>query len=169
MFQDSTTSLLDSFCDLRLAGCQPSVFIFMMVTLSDSPRYLAQSNSIPDASSAMMGDAVLAFRLDFFHRIIEEEINENSIELRLRMLTFNLPPQLLNAPDAASSQLDLPRVSPINDFLLPDVRLQRRTVLEAAEGVEYLGDPIICKHGDLIDVVEVAEALAFEAGPEIGD
>ena len=85
------------------------------------------------------------------------------------MLPLNLPPEKLNAPDAASAQLDLPRVTAVNRFLLPDVRLQRRAVLEAAERVEHLGDPVVCEHGDLVNVVEVAEALALEAGPEVGD
>lgn len=57
----------------------------------------------------------------------------------------------------------------VDGFLLPDVRLQRWTVLEAAEGVKHLGDPVVREHGDVIDVVEVAEALAFEAGPEVCD
>ena len=117
----------------------------------------------------MVGNAVTACRLQFFHGIVEEKIDQDSIEVRLRVLTLNLPPKKLDAPDAASSQLDLPRVTAINGFLLPDVRLERRTVLEAAERVEHLRDPIVCEHGDLIDVVEVAKAFAFEAGPEICD
>ena len=127
-----------------------------------------QSNSIPDTSRTMMGNALLAFPLHFLHSIVQEEINKDSIKLRLRMLPLDLPPQKLNAPDAAPSQLDLPRVTAVNRFLLPDVGFQRRAVLKAAEGVEHLRDPVVCEHGDLINVVEVAEALALEAGPEVG-
>ena len=127
-----------------------------------------QSSSIPDTFGTMMGNALLAFPFHFLHSIVQKEINKDSIELRLRMLPLDLPPQKLNAPDAASSQLDLPRVTAVNHFLLPDVRFQRRAVLEAAEGVEHLGDPVVREHGDLIDVVEIAEALAFEAGPKVG-
>lgn len=81
----------------------------------------------------MVGNALLAFRLQFLHGIVEEEVDQDSIEVRLRVLTLDLPPQDLDAPDAASTQLDLPRVTALNGFLLPDVRLQRWTVLEAAE------------------------------------
>ena len=132
------------------------------------PSISSQSSLIPDTCRTMMGNALLAFPFHFLHSIVQKEIDKDSIELRLRMLPLNLPPQKLNAPDAASPQLDLPRVTTVNHFLLPDVRFQWRAVLEAAEGVEHLRDPVVCKHGDLIDVVEVAEALALEAGPEVG-
>ena len=115
----------------------------------------------------MVGNAVDALCLYFLHRIVEEEINQDSIELRLRVLPPNLPPQKLDAPDAAAAQLDLPRVPALNHFFLPDVGLQRRTVQEAAERVEDLRDPVVGEHGDLIDVVEGAEAGALEAGPEV--
>ena len=117
----------------------------------------------------MVGNAVTAVRLQFLHGIVEEKIDQDSIEVRLRMLTLNLPPKKLDAPDAASSQLDLPRMTAVNGFLLPDMRFERWTVLEAAERVEHLRDPVVCEHGDLIDVVEIAEAFAFEAGPEVCD
>lgn len=116
-----------------------------------------------------MGNAVTTLRLHFLHGIIEEEIDEDSIELRPRVLPLNLPPQQLHAPDAAPPQLDLPRVTAVDGLPLPDVRLQRRTVLEAAERVEHLRDPVVGEHGDLVDVVEAAGALAVEAGPEVGD
>lgn len=78
---------------------------------------------IPDAPGAMVGNAFMAFRLRFLHRIVEEEIDQDSIEVRVRVLTPNLPPEKLDAPDAASTQLDLPRVTALNGFLSPDVRL----------------------------------------------
>ena len=33
--------------------------------------------------------------------------------------------------------------------------------------MKHLGDPVVREHGDLIDVMERAEALAFEASPEV--
>ena len=116
-----------------------------------------------------MGNAILALGLQFLHAIVQKEIDENGIEPRPRVLSLNLPPQKLDAPDAAPAQLDLPGVTALDDLLPPDVRLQRRTVLEAAEGVEHLGNPVVCEHGDVVDVVEVAVAFALEAGPEVGD
>lgn len=117
----------------------------------------------------MMGNAVTALRLHFLHGIIEEEIDEDGIEVRPRVLPLNLPPQQLHAPDAAPPQLDLPRVAAVDGLPPPDVGLQRRAVLQAAERVEHLRDPVVGEHGDLVDVVEVAGALAVEAGPEVGD
>lgn len=35
--------------------------------------------------------------------------------------------------------------------------------------MQYLGNPIICKHGDLVNVVERAVALAIERCPEVRD
>ena len=106
----------------------------------------------------MVGNAVEAFCLHFLHSIVEEEINQDSIEVRLRVLTPNLPPQKLDAPDAAAAQLDFPPMPALDDLPLPDVGFQRRTVLEAAERVEYLRDAVVGEHCDLIDVVEVAKA-----------
>lgn len=33
--------------------------------------------------------------------------------------------------------------------------------------MKHLGDSVVGEHGDLIDVMERAKALAFEAGPEV--
>lgn len=33
--------------------------------------------------------------------------------------------------------------------------------------MKHLGDSVVREHGDLIDVMEIAKALAFEAGPEV--
>lgn len=86
-------------------------------------RGLAQCSSIPDTSSAVVGNAFMAFRLHFLHGIVEEEIDQDGVEVRFRVLVLNLPPYKLDAPDAASTQLDLPRMTALNGFLLPDVRL----------------------------------------------
>ena len=85
------------------------------------------------------------------------------------MLPYDLSLDELNAPDTAPSQLDLPRVTAFNGLELADVGVERRRVCEAREGVEHLGDAIICKHRYFVDVFEVTIAFAFEAGPEIGD
>ena len=75
----------------------------------------------------------MAFRLQLLDGIVEEVVDQDSVEMRLRVLTLDLPPYKFDAPDAASPQLDLPRVTALNDLLLPDVRLQRWTVVKAAE------------------------------------
>ena len=65
----------------------------------------------------------MTFRLHFLHSVVKKEIDQDGVEMRLRVLTLNLPAQKLDAPDATSSQLDLPRVTAPNGFLLPDVGL----------------------------------------------
>ena len=35
--------------------------------------------------------------------------------------------------------------------------------------MKHLGDSVVREHGDLIDVMERAKALALEAGPEVCD
>ena len=126
-----------------------------------------QSRSIPDASSAMVRNAFISVRFHALHGIVEEEIDQDGIEGRLRVLAPDFAPQKFDAPDTAPPQLDLPPMTAPDGFPVPDVGLEGRAVLEAAEGVEHLGDPIVGEHCDLIDVVEEADALAFEAGPEV--
>ena len=129
----------------------------------------AQSSSIPNAPGAMVGYTVMTFRLHLLDGIVEEEIDQDGVEVRRRVLAHNFPPQQLDAPNTAPTQLNLPWMAAVNGLLLPDVRLQRWTVLEAAERVEHLRDAIVCEHGNLVDVVEGAVAFAFEASPEVGD
>lgn len=40
----------------------------------------------------MVRNTFMAFRLHFLHSIVEEKVDQDGIEMRLRMLTLNLPP-----------------------------------------------------------------------------
>lgn len=35
--------------------------------------------------------------------------------------------------------------------------------------MEHLRDPVVCKHGDLVNVMEIAKVFAVEAGPQVRD
>lgn len=48
---------------------------------------------------------LLALLLHLFHGIIEEEINQNSIDVRFWVLPFNLSSYQLNSPDAAGYEI----------------------------------------------------------------
>ena len=65
----------------------------------------------------------MAFRLHLFHAVVKEEIYKNGIKMRLRVLTLDFPLQQFDAPNAAPTHLDLPRVAAFDKFSLPDVRL----------------------------------------------
>lgn len=103
------------------------------------------------------------------HGIIQEEVYQYRIHLRLRMLPLDMPSNQLHAPDATAPQLHLP-ATPASDLpQAADLDFQWRTVPQTAQRVQHLWDSVIGKHGDDIYIVETAEGLALEAGPEVGD
>ena len=61
-----------------------------------------------------------------------------------------------------TSQLDFPRVSRFDRPLLSDVVFQRGAVGETAEGVEHLGDSVICGSGELDILYEISEVVGDE-------
>lgn len=68
-----------------------------------------------------------------------------------------------------TSQLHLPATPALDDLLFLYGRGQRRAVGEAAHSAQYLRDPVVRKHGDLIDVPERPEPFSLEARPQVGD
>ena len=76
---------------------------------------------IPDAARAMMRDRLQPAYLPLFHRIVEEEVDENSIDVSVRMLLHNLVSDQLDTPYAASAELDLPRMAAFDRSELPNV------------------------------------------------
>ena len=75
----------------------------------------SNSNSIPDAPRAMMGNARNSLRFHFFHCVVEKEIYENSVDLCSWVLADDLAPQKLNTPDAAPTKLHLPMVATFDE------------------------------------------------------
>lgn len=56
----------------------------------------------------MMRNAFLPVRLHLFHRVVEEEVNQNGIDLHSWMLAQYFASDQLDAPDTAASYLDFP-------------------------------------------------------------
>lgn len=68
-----------------------------------------------------------------------------------------------------TSDLNLPSVAAFNHLLLCYGMVQERTIAQATQRIQDLGHAVIGKHGDLVDVTELAEAFSFEGGPEVGN
>jgi len=115
----------------------------------------------------MMGYLVLSSTLSLLHRVVQKEIDQNSVNLRIWVNSQNLSSDQLHAPDATSSHLNLPCMSTFNLLLLPYRMIQQRTIPQAPQGVQNLWNTIIRKHSDLINIVELAKSFAFKGSPEI--
>ena len=59
-----------------------------------------------------------SLRLGLFDRVVEEKIDQYSVQMGFRMLPSNLPLQELDAPDATSSELDLPGIAAFYNLVL---------------------------------------------------
>ena len=68
-----------------------------------------------------------------------------------------------------TSELRFPPASALDHLLSSDHGIERRAVVQAAHVVQNLWDAVVGKHGDLVNVLEGAVALAAEAGPKVGD
>ena len=108
--------------------------------------YIIVQMLIPNAPSPMMWQHLLASSLLLLCRVIQEEIYQDRIHLRLRMLPQYLLLNKLNAPNTAAytillaitsttyigspltSNLDLPRVPTLNQPFTPHRHFQRRTI-----------------------------------------
>ena len=66
-----------------------------------------------------------------------------------------------------TSQLSLPRMATFYDLLLTNSILQKRTVPQTAQCVQKLRDSIICKHGNLINVIKLTKPFTVKRSPEI--
>lgn len=65
--------------------------------------------------------------------------------------------------------MQLPGASALYHLLVRDGSSNRRTAVQRAQSHEDLGDAVVGKHSDLVNVAELAVGLAVEAGPEVGD
>lgn len=80
------------FCSLRsfLSNRMPIHWI--------APR----SHLVPDTSCAVMRYLLLAGFFELFHGVVEEEIDQNSIDLSFRVALGDLPSDLLDTPYATA-------------------------------------------------------------------
>lgn len=150
--------------------------------------------SVPYAPGPMMRDGFLSFGFHLLHKVVQEEVDQDGVDLDLGVVPFDLSPDQFDTPDAAgcirvvllarqgavtwarnkdqkrlTSQLQLPLAPTRDRRLLLDGRAQRGAVRDAAQGGQDLGDPVVGKHGDLVNVPEGAVARPLEAGPQVGD
>lgn len=77
-------------------------------------------SSVPNTSSSMMWYRWLAFFFSFFCQIVQEKIDQDSINFRIGMLFHDLPLNQLDCPDTAAPQLDFPTTSWLKKLLCPD-------------------------------------------------
>lgn len=68
-----------------------------------------------------------------------------------------------------TSQLHLPTGPALQEPFVLDGGTQGWAAVQGAHGDEDLGHAVVGKHGDLVNVAELAPRLALEAGPEVGD
>jgi hypothetical protein len=131
----------------------------------------------------MMGYLLFSRQLPFLHCIIEKEIYQNSVDFGFRMIPQDCSPNQLHTPytaacekishvpiampDSQTSQLNLPCMPTVDQCLLPNGLFKQRAVPKASQGIQNLGDSIISKHGDFVDVIKFSVILAIESCPEI--
>ena len=56
----------------------------------------------------MVWYALNPLSLRFFHRVIQEKVNQNGIHLGFRMIPPDLSSKQFDTPDTATSELELP-------------------------------------------------------------
>ena len=74
----------------------------MRHVISENPLTLLlnyRTGLVPDAPRPVMGQRLLALRLQLLHGVVQEEVDEDRVDLRLRVLALDLAPDLLDAPD----------------------------------------------------------------------
>jgi hypothetical protein len=106
-------------------------------------------------------------RFHVLRSVVQVEIDQDRVDAGLRVLSHDLSSYHLDAPNACTTQLTLPRRPRRYHLLCFDVRLELRRKLDAVENGKSNWDSVVRKHGELINVVEFAERLAIEAGPEV--
>ena len=98
---------------------------------------------IPDTSSSMVRYALNSLRTHFFFFIVQEEVDQNGVELGFGMLATNLPTKQFDAPNAAASELDLPRMAALYGFKLVNMVPKRWAIRYAAKRMKDLGYSIV--------------------------
>lgn len=88
-----------------------------------------------------------------------------------------------NLKCAHTSDLQLPSMAWLDEFVAPHASFKRRTIRHHAQRMQHLGNAVVCtvsrclllcesrtgKHGDLVNVTKLSIAFAFKGGPKIGD
>lgn len=75
-----------------------------------------------------MRDSLLSSLLTFFREVVEKKVNQNGIYFCIFVVVEYLSSDKLNTPYAATTKLDFPAVTSIDELLGSDSIVQRRTV-----------------------------------------
>lgn len=134
-----------------------------------SKQWQVIPQSIPNTPRPVMRQNLFPLFLELFHRIIQIKVNQDGVDVRLRMLSFDVPSDQLDRPDAASPQLHLPLRSAWEDLLVFDRGCNRWAAVQSTKSDEDLWNTIVGKHSDLVNVIEVAIRISFEASPNVRD
>ena len=63
------------------------------------------SRLVPYAPRPVVRQGLLALRLQFLHGVVQEEVDQDRVDLHLRVLALDLPPDLLDAPDGGGCSI----------------------------------------------------------------
>jgi hypothetical protein len=83
---------------------------------------------IPYASGPVMRYHVCLRFLFLLGQVIQEEVDKDSIDFRIRVDLQYLPAQKLDSPDTATAYLHLPGVAGIDDLQTANLVFERRTI-----------------------------------------
>ena len=70
-----------------------------MCFFSPLTRRLALLSLVPNAPRPVVRQRLLALCLQFLHGVVQEEVEQDRVHLRLRVLALDLAADLLDAPD----------------------------------------------------------------------
>jgi hypothetical protein len=80
----------------------------------------------------MMWYHLYLFFLLLFRKVIQEEVDEDSVDLGFWLKLQDLPTEELNSPDAATPYLHFPGMARLDNLLTADLVLERRAVPDYA-------------------------------------
>lgn len=128
---------------------------------------------IPDTPCPMMRDGLLPSSLKLLHLVVEEEVDQDGVDVRFRMLPPDFPLDQLYTPYTTSclmsayyslslqsmkltTQLHLPFSSTFEILSVLYRSCHRGTAVQRTQRYEDLGYSIVGENGDLVDVVKFA-------------
>lgn len=103
-FRDKSMELF--VCITTTSGCVPQILYVLL---------------IPDTPCSVMRNLFQPLRFHLLHRVVQDEVDQDGIDYHARVPPEDLASDELDAPDAASAQLDFPWVSALNGSELADV------------------------------------------------
>jgi len=66
-----------------------------------------------------------------------------------------------------TSQLNLPAATSLNQLLVTNGIIKQRAIPETSQYIQHLGDAIVGKYGDFVNVIESTKPFAIKSSPYI--